>query len=196
MRYSAVIFDMGDIFFDATQWRRSLTACLQSHGVAIDYPTFAGSGRRNWSRSTWAAAITGMPFAGDCQPGPYRRGSQEVVDFASAKAAEVEQRTLFDGVAETLPRLESGRPEVGRALRHRKPRPRVRRRLAKLGIDQHFDAVLTSMDIGYVKPSREAYAAALSRLGVRAGRSDLRRPRPGRIGRSPPLRPYNRRLQP
>ena len=45
---------------------------------------------------------------------------------------------------------------------------RVRKRLATLGIDRYFDAVLTSIDIGHVKPSPEAYATALRRLNVGA----------------------------
>ena len=44
MPYSAVVFDMGDIFFDATKWRRAMTACLQQEGVAIDYQAFC----RQW----------------------------------------------------------------------------------------------------------------------------------------------------
>ena len=43
---------------------------------------------------------------------------------------------------------------------------RVRSRLRTLGIDQYFHAVVTSVDIGHVKPEPEAFAAVLSRLGV------------------------------
>ncbi|GAG39702.1 unnamed protein product, partial [marine sediment metagenome] len=42
----------------------------------------------------------------------------------------------------------------------------ARRMLSSLGIEQYFDAVVTSRDIGYAKPAREAYQAAADALGV------------------------------
>ena len=95
MRYSAVIFDMGDIFFDATQWRRALTACLQQEGVAIDYRLFC----RRWEarlvevylgrREYWDAFRELIADFGLSE-----EVAERVFDFAKAKAAEVEQRTL------------------------------------------------------------------------------------------------------
>ncbi len=169
MRYSAVIFDMGDIFFDATPWRRSLTACLQKEGVAIDYPAFC---------RLWEAKLVEVYLGRRDYWDSFReliadfRLSEEaagrVFDFAKAKAAEVEQRTLFDDVAETLAALKAAGLKLAVLSDTESREPRVRQRLAALKIDRHFDAVLSSVDIGYVKPSAGAYVAALGRLGVRA----------------------------
>jgi HAD superfamily hydrolase (TIGR01509 family) len=169
MCYSAVIFDMGDVFFDATAWRRAMTACLQKEDVAIDYQAFC----RLWEaklvevyvgrRDYWDAF---REFIADFRLSQEAAG--RVFDFAKAKAAEVEQRTLFEGVAETLAALKETGLKLAVLSDTESREARVRQRLAALHIDQHFDAVLTSIDIGHVKPSAAAYAAALGRLGVRA----------------------------
>jgi len=166
-RYTAVIFDMGDIFFDATKWRRAMTVCLQHEHVAIDYQTFC---------SQWEAKLVEVYLGRRIYWDAFReliadfRLSEEaaarVLDFAKAKAAEVEQRTLFDGVAETLARLKAAGLKLAVLSDTESREPRVRQRLATLGIEQHFDAVLTSIDIGYVKPSLDAYMIALQRLKV------------------------------
>jgi HAD superfamily hydrolase (TIGR01509 family) len=92
----------------------------------------------------------------------------EVLDFARRKAAEVEQRTLFDGVGETLAALKARGLKLAVLSDTESRETRVRRRLAELGIEQHFDAVVTSIDIGCVKPQPEAFAAVLDRLHVSA----------------------------
>lgn len=41
--------------------------------------------------------------------------------------------------------------------------------LSRLGIRQHFDALIVSGDVGYVKPHRRIFEAAVERLGVSMG---------------------------
>jgi HAD superfamily hydrolase (TIGR01509 family) len=169
MRYTALIFDMGDIFFDATAWRRSLTERLQSLGVEIDYPQLCERwetklvpvylGRREY----WEAF---REFLGELGLAP--DALAEALAFARRKAAEVEHRKLFDGVAETLAALKARGLKLAVLSDTESSEARVRRRLVQLGIEQHFDAVLTSVDIGHVKPQPAAYAAALARLQVPA----------------------------
>ena len=167
MRYSAVIFDMGDIFFDATQWRRALVVCLNNQGVAVDYASLC----RQWEtklvevylgrRDYWDAF---REFIAEFRLS--EEAAEGVLDFAKAKAADIEQRTLFEGVAETLARLKAAGLKLAVLSDTESREPRVRQRLAAMEIDQYFDAVSTSVDIGYVKPSPEAYMAALGRLGA------------------------------
>jgi putative hydrolase of the HAD superfamily len=169
MLYRAIIFDMGDIFFDATAWRRALTLRLQALGVKIDYPELC----RRWEaklvdvylghREYWEAF---RDFLGE--RGLTADAVADVVAFSRQKAAEVEHRTLFDGVAETLAGLKAKGLKLAVLSDTESSEARVCRRLAELGIDQHFDAVLTSVDIGHVKPQPEAFAAALARLQVPA----------------------------
>ena len=84
--------------------------------------------------------------------------------FARGKAADAERRTLFDGVAETLAQLKSDGVRLAVLSDTESSEAVVRRRLAQLGIEQCFEAVVTSVDIGHVKPQPEAFAAVLDRL--------------------------------
>jgi putative hydrolase of the HAD superfamily len=88
---------------------------------------------------------------------------------AGQRAATVEKRTLFDGVAETLAALKRTGVRLAVLSDTESREPRVRRRLADLDIERHFDAVLTSIDLGCVKPDRRAYAAALAALDASPG---------------------------
>jgi HAD superfamily hydrolase (TIGR01509 family) len=169
VRFRAIIFDMGDIFFDATPWRRALTARLQELGVAIDYPQFC----RGWEaklvevylgrREYWAALTEFL-----AEQGLSEAAVANTIAFARETAASVESRTLFDGVAETLAALRAKGVKLAVLSDTESSEPRVRRRLAQMGIEQCFDVVVTSIDIGHVKPQPEAFAAALARLNVTA----------------------------
>ena len=169
MAYTSIIFDMGDVFFDATVWRRALAEHLQGMGVSIDY----GELCRRWEtklvdvylgrREYWE---TFAEFLADL--GLKEATVRETAAFAKRKAAEIERRTLFDGVAETLARLKTMGLKLAVLSDTESRQPRVRRRLAELGIEDCFDAVVTSVDIGHVKPDPEAYAAAMARLNVTA----------------------------
>ncbi len=169
MRYQAVIFDMGDIFFDATVWRRSLTQYLQRAAVQIDYPELC----RRWEaklvdvylarREYWEAFrefMADLSLTDDAV--------DRAVAFARQKADGIEKRTLFDGVAETLAQLKAMGLKLAVLSDTESREARVRRRLADLGIEDCFDAVLTSVDVGYVKPDPRAYAAAMAGLNVTA----------------------------
>ncbi|MEN6457566.1 MAG: HAD family hydrolase [Thermoguttaceae bacterium] len=169
MPYRAIIFDMGDIFFDATPWRRGITEYLQTENVPIDYPTFC----RRWEaklvdvylgrRPYWEAFAE---FMADLGLSPSK--VEAAIAFAHRKAATVEKRVLFDGVAETLRQLKERGVKLAVLSDSESHEPVVRRRLADLGIERHLDAVVTSVDIGCVKPQPEAFAAALGQLETSA----------------------------
>lgn len=169
MRIRAVIFDMGDIFFDATRWRRALAEHLQQQGIDIDYPALC----RRWEaklvdvyvgrQAYWDAF---GEFLGEL--GLAADAEADVLAFARRQAAEVEHRTLFDGVADTLAELKARGVKLAVLSDTESREPQVRRRLADLDIEHYFDAVVTSIDIQSVKPSPEAFAASLQRLDVTA----------------------------
>ncbi len=169
MPYAAVIFDMGDVFFDATIWRRSLTQHLQQLGVDIDYPELC----RRWEeklvevyvgrREYWA---TFRQFVAELRPEEH--AVEETLAFARRKAAGIEKRTLFEGVAETLAGLKKRGLKLAVLSDTESREPGVRRRLTELDVAHHFDAVVTSRDIGHVKPQPQAFEATLLRLGTTA----------------------------
>jgi putative hydrolase of the HAD superfamily len=167
--FTAVIFDMGDVFFDATAWRKSLTRQLQSLGVAVEYAELC----RRWEAKLVAVYLGRRKywdafgeFLADF--GLTQKDIDDTTAFARRKATEVEKRTLFDGVAETLAGLKARGLKLAVLSDTESGEAAVRRRLAELGIERYFDAVVASVDIGHVKPEAEAFAAALSRLNVAA----------------------------
>ncbi len=172
MRFEGLIFDMGDVFFDATPWRRWLTDRLQSLGVKITYDQLVEKwesllvdvycGRADyWKRFDELLASVGLdvklarPLAADARD----KGKEVQVD-----------RKPFDGVGETLARLKAEGVKLAVLSDTESSGEEVRAGLRQLGLDQYFDAVITSRDIGYAKPAREAYQAAADALAVAADR--------------------------
>ncbi|RIK74324.1 MAG: hypothetical protein DCC68_23300 [Planctomycetota bacterium] len=167
MPLRGLLFDMGDIFYDATPWRRTITAALVERGVAIEFPDFV----RRWEGELVPVYLGQKPywdaftellakFALDA------RQREEIQIIAAEKARAVEKRTLFPGVAETLAELHRRGLKLAVLSDTESREPRVRERLAAMSIEQHFEAVVTSVDIGYVKPMPEAFATALDRISV------------------------------
>ncbi|UCE99396.1 MAG: HAD family hydrolase [Planctomycetota bacterium] len=166
MRYQVIIFDIGDIFFDASIWRKWLTEYLQNLGVTIDYPSlcrkweiklvdvYLGK-QKYWDRFKEFLGEFGLDDA----------SIERTIAASQQKAREVEDRNLFDGVAETLSELKRMGLKLAILSDTESHEPHVRQRLAELNIEQYFDAVVTSVDINHIKPQPEAYAAVLKRLG-------------------------------
>jgi len=165
MRYQAIIFDMGDIFFDASIWRKWLTEYLQNLGVSIDYPSLC----QKWEAKLIEVYLGRREYWERLREFLFelRLKASEIEQMVAAsksKAEEIENRTLFDGVAETLNKLKQMGVKLAVLSDTESGKARVRERLARLDIEQYFDVVETSIDIGYVKPQPEAYAAVLQRL--------------------------------
>ena len=162
----AVVFDMGDILFDATPWRRKVAAHLASRGVDIDYkrlvplwehalvPVYTGK-RPYWDAFRDFVGARGLDAA------EVELAESEARRFAS----EVKERVLFDGVADTLAKLHESGLRLAVLSDTESTESVVRRRLEKLGVSPYFEAAVTSFDLGYVKPMPEAFQAALDRIG-------------------------------
>ncbi len=167
MSLRGILFDMGDIFYDATPWRRTITAALVERGIAIEFPEFV----RRWEAELVPVYLGQKPYwdafgelLDTFSLEPNRRA--EILAIAQEKARAVEQRTLFPGVAETLAELHQRGIKLAVLSDTESREARVRERLAAMGIERFFDAVVTSVDIGFVKPMPEAFAAALDRIGI------------------------------
>jgi HAD superfamily hydrolase (TIGR01509 family) len=167
MPFRGFVFDMGDIFFDATPWRRAVSAALVERGVAIDFAEFA----RRWEAQLVPVYLGRKPYwdaFADLLAGFSLDdgGREELTNIAHERARAAERRILFPGVADTLGQLHRRGCKLAVLSDTESRAPRVRERLSALGIENYFTAVVTSIDIGYVKPMPEAFAAALARLGV------------------------------
>lgn len=168
MRLDGLIFDVGDVFFDATPWRRWLAGRLRSLDVKITYEQLVEKwesllvdvycGRADyWTRFNQLLALVGLNG----------EQTQQVTAAAKAKAKEVQVgRELFEGVARTLEDLQADGVKLAVLSDTESDEKDARRMLRSLGIERYFDAVVTSRDIGHAKPAGEAYQAAVEALGV------------------------------
>lgn len=167
MSIRGILFDMGDIFFDATPWRRTITAALVERGVAIEFAEFV----RRWEAELVPVYLGRRPYweAFGELLGAFSLDAgqrEEIEQIAAEKARAVEKRVLFPGVAETLGELHRRGMKLAVLSDTESREGRVRERLAALEIEPYFDAVVTSIDIGFVKPMAEAFATVLGRIGV------------------------------
>lgn len=168
MPFKGVIFDMGDILYDASAWRRWLVEALQQHGVDITYPELV---------ELWEAQLVDVyrgladywdRFDALLHTVRVPAGSRNALRRAAQrKGREVQQdRKPMDGVPGTLTALEEAGVKLAVLSDNESGSAAVRRLLAQLGIASHFDAVLSSVDVGQVKPHPSVYRAAVDALGL------------------------------
>ena len=172
-RFRAVIFDVGDILYDAAPWRRWLATEMQCWDPALTFDrlvtewegllTDVYRGRADyWERFRALLDLCGVP-EGD-------RAQVERDARARGVAVQVNRRP-FPGVPQTLAALRDAGVRLVALSDSERPANGVRRTLDQLGIDRYFDAVVSSQDIGHVKPEPEAFAAALDAAGSTAEQS-------------------------
>ena len=172
MRFEGLIFDAGDILFDASLWRRWLAEELLSLGVEITREELINKWERMLVDVYKGQADYWQRF-GELLSS-YRLSAEkvaELTDAAQEKAEQVENgRKVFDGVIETLAKLKEAGVKLAVLSDTESTARKVREMLRSLDIEHYFDAVITSSDIGYVKPQRQAYQAAADALGIELSR--------------------------
>lgn len=164
-----VIFDIADVLYDATSWRRWLWRLVTTLGVRASYGGFF----RVWERE----------FLSDvhCGRREYTEAFQSfllAVGLTWAQIDEVEaasriQRQNWEsklrplpGVVKTLNRLaDAGVPLVAWCDAPY-PATRMLERLERLGLAHPFQAVLSSFDLEAVQPSPAAYESVIEALGL------------------------------
>jgi HAD superfamily hydrolase (TIGR01509 family) len=164
-----LIFDLGDVLYDATQWRRWLLHLLGEMGVARDprqlaeswkgqYLSQAQLGRCSFSDALRSFLLsTGLPHS--------------VVDEVQA-ASLAQQRLeesdvrLFRGVLPTLRALRAAGVKLAALDNSILTRNELVERLRHLGLHGLFEIVASSRDLGRRKPQPEAYLSVLERLGT------------------------------
>ena len=168
MRFCGLVFDIGDTLFDATVWRRWLAARLRLLGAPITPDQLVQRweallvdvyrGRADYWRR-FGELLASMGIRG--------QRARELTRQARARGHEVQTcRVLFDGVRQTLVELRDAGARLAALSDTESTAADVRRSLADLGIVGCFHAVVSSADIGCVKPQRRAYEAAADALGL------------------------------
>ena len=167
-KLSALIFDVGDILFDATAWRRWLAEELSRRGNNVTYPELVSAwegllfevykGREDY----WIAFTKLMQHFGVAQP-----DIADIKQLAKQKGKSVQQdRTPMPQVPETLKRLHERGITLVALSDTESGETGVRKILNQLGIQQYFTAVAASFDIGHAKPEPEAFDYAIKATGV------------------------------
>ncbi len=162
-----IIFDMGDILYDASIWRKWLCGKLNEHSIVVDYTGFIQKweellidvyeGKANyWNRFTDLLDYYGLP----------KREQEKLIPLAKQKALDVQkERRLFEGVQDTLKTLKT-KAKLAVLSDNESGELKVRSILNDLDIEDYFASVVTSADIGFAKPNPEAYKITAGKLGL------------------------------
>lgn len=168
---NGLIFDNGDILFDASQWRRWLVQHLAEYEIHLTYEGLVQKweehlvdvylGREDyWSAFRQMLSSLGMKSTDV-------RTSMVAARFMGQQLAA--DRKPMSGVPATLAKLTELRIRLAVLSDSESGRAGVTAILEQLGIAHHFDAVLSSSDLGITKPDPSAYHAAVTALGLHAG---------------------------
>jgi HAD superfamily hydrolase (TIGR01509 family) len=162
-----LVFDMGDVLFDATVWRRWLLQQLQRMGMQASYRSFFDVWERDYldavHRGERDYAEAFQTFLRDmglttCQ-------IDEILLASNRQKREIEQDARpFPGVRQTLERLKAVGLRLAVLTDSESPAAAIEARLATLGIGGYFSAVVSSADLKQTKPARVCYATAIERL--------------------------------
>jgi len=166
-----LLFDMGDVLYDATVWRRWLLQLLHRMGLHTRYRSFfkiwdcdflndVHCGRREY-REAFQAFLMAAGLT---------RGQIDEVEAASqARKRELEGKVRpFPGVCRVLGRLHSAGIVLGVLSDSECTAESLRARLASLGIGQYLAAVVSSIDLQRTKPDPVCYRTALAAMGLSA----------------------------
>lgn len=167
-RFRAVIFDMGDILYDASEWRRWLTEELRRRGIDISYPELV---------EAWEALLVDVYRGKADYWSRFDRLLREVgvapdrIDDLTRMAREKGEavqvgREPMEGVPSTLATLRDAGVRLAVLSDNESGSAKIRELLDDLEIEGYFDAVLSSRDLGHVKPDPRAFEAAVDAVGV------------------------------
>jgi FMN phosphatase YigB (HAD superfamily) len=168
---AALIFDPGDVLYDATLWRRWLLQVLGRLGLHTHYCSFY----RVFEREHLSQAFCGRRDFWDAlrsyllEVGLSRGQIDEVLVAGQARQRQLQcgARPL-PGVAATLAQLAAREIRLACLCNSPWPSAEVVEELDTLGLAGHFELVISSCDLGCCMPASEAYRAALSQLRLPA----------------------------
>lgn len=164
----ALIFDVGDILYDASLWRRWLAVELSQYGQPVSYDRLVETWERflipvyKAQQDYWVAFEAMLS-----EFGLDKKDHPTLIAKAKEKGQAVQvDRCPMPGVPETLATLESAGIKLIALSDNESGEVGVRKTLNQLGIEQYFDAVVSSFSIGHVKPEPEAFDYAIQQSGV------------------------------
>jgi len=166
---NGILFDMGDVLYDATHWRRWIWRALCRCGHKFAYHEFwqawddnylvdVHRGRREYSEAFQRFLLS---------RGLTRAAIDELEAASWTQKRQIERQTRpLLGVTATLKRLRERGLTLGILSDTESPATAIHERLEQLGLDGLFDVVVTSLDLEETKPHPIGYRRALDLMGV------------------------------
>ena len=163
-RCAGILFDMCNILYDDTVWRRWVLRLLSRLGLSTNYCSFF----RIWDRDYLDEVHRGQrefrqAFASFLRCAGLSSGQIDEVEAASharRRHLEAHSRPL-PGVRNTLWRLRQQGFAMGVISNSEHPAAALRRRLQRFGIEKLFPTVVSSIDLNCCMPDAASYLVAL-----------------------------------
>ena len=170
---AGLLFDMGDVLYDATVWRRWLLKMLGRIGLHVDYCGFF----RVWDREYLVDVHRGRrelreAFRAFLQSFGLSHPQIDEVDLAcQARRCQLEQSARpLPGVRATITRLHETGLVLGVLSDSQYTSTVLEQRLDRFGLGGMFASVVSSFDLGHTKPGPVGYLKALQAMHLPPGR--------------------------
>jgi FMN phosphatase YigB (HAD superfamily) len=168
-RCQGVLFDMCNIIFDDTVWRRWVLQLLSRIGLSTNYCSFF----RLWDRDYLDDVHRGKrdfrrAFAEFLQCAGLSGGQIDEIEAASharRRHLETHSRPL-PGVRNTLSRMHKKGFALGIISNSEHTSAELRARLHGFGVERMFCSVISSIDINCCMPEPDSYAAAMKCMNL------------------------------
>lgn len=171
--FEGLLFDMGDVLYDATLWRRWLWRLLTRMGVSKSYAALFAiwddehldavhRGQRDYA-SAFLAFLSALSLS------PAKIDEIVAASRIRKRDLESEARPLA-GVRATIERLAALELPLGIVSDSECPAAQLEAHLERLGMGGKFAPVISSRDLGCTKPDPRCYLAALEAMGLPANR--------------------------
>lgn len=168
---SGVLFDMGDVLYDATVWRRWLVGLLRRFELRLDYQEFFRVWDRDYLRDVCTGRQTYCKAFKDflAQTGLKRSQIEEIELACRARRRQLEHEGRpLPGVKAAVARLYENGFVLGVLSDSEFSGDELAEHLDGFGLGGFFATVVSSRDLGQIKPHPAGYLRALNNMGVPA----------------------------
>ncbi len=170
-RIRGLVFDMGDVLYDATAWRRWLWRLVARMGLRTGYRGFYKVWDRDYlddvhrGRRQYAEAFEAFL----CSAGLSWAQIDEVQCASRARRRQLEATLRpMPGAREALGQLHAAGIVLAVLSDSESPAAVLEERLARLGLGGLFAAVVSSFNLERTKPEALCYRSALGAMAVEA----------------------------
>jgi len=167
-----VVFDICNVLYDDTVWRRWVLKVLGRLGLHTNYRSFF----RVWDRDYLAEVHRGQSTFHDAfrtflAAAGLSAGQIEEVEAACQTRRRELQRTArpLPGVRSTLAGLHRRGLALAAVANSEHPAPVLEEQLRRFDVAEVFTAVISSIELRRVMPEPDCYLAALRAVGLSAG---------------------------